>query len=308
MRQSMPNVSRQTTARAFGRAAALAVVTGVMLSASVLPVFADSLWNDTSPANLYIDRRPNFIIGGLVTITVNERLQSSLDARTLGNKQVQNDHKFQIPDFGALFGQPSGGPAGQAQNLKLTNQTLFNGQGTTVRNGLLTFDITATIEDILPNGNLIASGLFTNAGGVPANRIARWNGSAWSSLGSGLNGTASALTTLPSGDLIAGGGFTTAVGIVAPYLARWGCQPPAACNPADLANTDGEPGADGAVDNGDFNAFFIAFFATEGDPLRAAADISSTDGDTVLTGGGPDGTVDNGDFNAFFLYFFQGCP
>ncbi|MFN5958276.1 MAG: GC-type dockerin domain-anchored protein, partial [Planctomyces sp.] len=68
------------------------------------------------------------------------------------------------------------------------------------------------------------------------------------------------------------------------------------------------PGADGAVDNGDFNAFFIAFFATEGDPLRAAADISSTDGDTVLTGGGPDGTVDNGDFNAFFLYFFQGCP
>ena len=160
----------------------------------------------------------------------------------------------------------------------------------------------------LPNGDLIASGLFTNAGGVPANRIARWNGSAWSSLGSGLNGTASALTTLPSGDLIAGGGFTTAVGIVAPYLARWGCQPPAACNPADLANTDGEPGADGAVDNGDFNAFFIAFFATEGDPLRAAADISSTDGDTVLTGGGPDGTVDNGDFNAFFLYFFQGCP
>ncbi|MFN9133609.1 MAG: GC-type dockerin domain-anchored protein [Phycisphaerales bacterium] len=160
----------------------------------------------------------------------------------------------------------------------------------------------------LPNGDLIASGLFTNAGGVPANRIARWNGSAWSSLGSGLNGTARALTTLPSGDLIAGGGFTTAVGIVAPYLARWGCQPPAACNPADLANTDGEPGADGAVDNGDFNAFFIAFFATEGDPLRAAADISSTDGDTVLTGGGPDGTVDNGDFNAFFLYFFQGCP
>ncbi|MFN5956748.1 MAG: hypothetical protein ACK462_02265, partial [Planctomyces sp.] len=118
----------------------------------------------------------------------------------------------------------------------------------------------------LPNGDLIASGLFTNAGGVPANRIARWNGSAWSSLGSGLNGTASALTTLPSGDLIAGGGFTTAVGIVAPYLARWGCQPPAACNPADLANTDR---------------------------------------DTLLTGRGPDGTVDNGDFNAHFLYFFQ---
>jgi flagellar L-ring protein precursor FlgH len=155
MRQSTAHVSRQTAAQAFGKAAAVAVVTGVMLSGSVLPAIADSLWNDTSPANLYIDRRPNFIIGGLVTITVNERLQSSVDSRTQGNKQVQNDHKFQIPDFGALFGQPSGGAAGQAQNLKLTNQTLFNGQGTTVRNGLLTFDITATIEDILPNGNLI---------------------------------------------------------------------------------------------------------------------------------------------------------
>jgi flagellar L-ring protein precursor FlgH len=142
------------TARAIGRAAKATLVTGLMLVGGIAPAFADSLWSDTSPANLYIDRRPNFIIGGLVTITVNERLQSSLDARTLGNKQVQNDHKFQIPDFGALFGAPSG-QSSQAQNLKLTNQTLFNGQGTTVRNGLLAFDITSTIEDILPNGNLI---------------------------------------------------------------------------------------------------------------------------------------------------------
>ncbi|MFN5959704.1 MAG: GC-type dockerin domain-anchored protein, partial [Planctomyces sp.] len=29
---------------------------------------------------------------------------------------------------------------------------------------------------------------------------------------------------------------------------------------ADLANTDGDPGADGTVDNGDFTLFFSAFF------------------------------------------------
>lgn len=133
------------------------LLTGVVVLGSSAPAWADSLWSDTSPANLYINRRPNFIIGGLVTIVVNERLQSSLDARTLGNKQVQNDHKFQIPDFGALFGQPAGGGGGQAQNLKLTNQTMFNGQGTTVRNGNLTFEITGTIEDILPNGNLVVA-------------------------------------------------------------------------------------------------------------------------------------------------------
>ena len=33
--------------------------------------------------------------------------------------------------------------------------------------------------------NLYAGGCFTTAGGVPANNIAKWNGSAWSALGRG---------------------------------------------------------------------------------------------------------------------------
>jgi hypothetical protein len=83
-----------------------------------------------------------------------------------------------------------------------------------------------------------------------------------------------------------------------------------ACSPADITNTDGDlPGVpDGTVDNGDFQAFFAAFFLTESDPLRLAADIANTDGETVLTGGGPDGAIDNGDFNAFFAAFFTPCP
>jgi hypothetical protein len=89
------------------------------------------------------------------------------------------------------------------------------------------------------------------------------------------------------------------------------CPPP--CSPADLANTDGETarpfaGPDGVIDNGDFTAFFAAFFLDSGDPARLVADIANTDGETTLQGAGPDGTVDNGDFTAFFSYFFQGCP
>ncbi len=79
-------------------------------------------------------------------------------------------------------------------------------------------------------------------------------------------------------------------------------------NPADVANTDGDPVPDQAIDNGDFQAFFAAFFLTPGDPGQLVADIANTDGETRLEGAGPDGTVDNGDFQAFFLYFFQGCP
>ena len=87
---------------------------------------------------------------------------------------------------------------------------------------------------------------------------------------------------------------------------------PTGCSPADIANTDGEPlpagGPDNTIDNGDFTAFFSAFFLADTDPARLIADIANTDGDTSLTGAGPDGTVDNGDFTAFFASFFAGCP
>jgi hypothetical protein len=72
---------------------------------------------------------------------------------------------------------------------------------------------------------------------------------------------------------------------------------------ADVANTDGDALPDGAVDNGDFVAFFSAFFASEGDPARLVADVGNTDGEL-----GRDGVVDNGDFQLFFTQFFAGCP
>jgi len=73
----------------------------------------------------------------------------------------------------------------------------------------------------LPNGDLVAGGQFTTAGGSPANRVARWNGSVWSPLGTGLNGIVFGLTTLPNGDVVAGGSFTTAGGGAANRIARW---------------------------------------------------------------------------------------
>jgi len=68
---------------------------------------------------------------------------------------------------------------------------------------------------------------------------------------------------------------------------------------ADIATTDGDPGGDGVIDNGDFSLFFLAFFANTGDPARLWADIADTDG-----AANPDGVVDNGDFTRFFADFF----
>jgi hypothetical protein len=72
------------------------------------------------------------------------------------------------------------------------------------------------------NDCLYAGGTFTNAGGVPASCIARWNGNNWSGLGSGLGGSSpSVFALLISGsDLHAAGSFTTAGGQVAAFLAR----------------------------------------------------------------------------------------
>ncbi len=74
---------------------------------------------------------------------------------------------------------------------------------------------------VLPNGDLIAGGDFSSAGGVPAQRIARWDGAAWHPLGSGIDSSVGVLLATPNGDLYAGGGFTSAGGVSSNSIARW---------------------------------------------------------------------------------------
>jgi len=71
---------------------------------------------------------------------------------------------------------------------------------------------------------LYAAGKFTVAGGVPANRVARWDGASWSALGDGLNSNVYALSVFDDGSgpaLYAGGEFTTAGGGAAGLIAKW---------------------------------------------------------------------------------------
>ena len=57
------------------------------------------------------------------------------------------------------------------------------------------------------DGKLIVGGLFDIAGSVAANRIAAWDGTSWSALGSGMNQSVNSLAVY-DGKLIAGGLFT----------------------------------------------------------------------------------------------------
>lgn len=64
---------------------------------------------------------------------------------------------------------------------------------------------------------IYAGGYFTQASGIPANGLVRWDGAAWVPVGVGVNGTVRALTVFDDGSgsgpaLFVGGNFTTAGG------------------------------------------------------------------------------------------------
>ena len=69
---------------------------------------------------------------------------------------------------------------------------------------------------------LYAGGDFTSAGGVAANRVAKWDGSSWAPLAGGTSGTVQALTVFDDGGgeaLYAGGWFSTSGGAL--RVAKW---------------------------------------------------------------------------------------
>jgi hypothetical protein len=71
---------------------------------------------------------------------------------------------------------------------------------------------------------LYAAGRFVVAGSLPSRGIARWDGSSWSALGSGMDYSVHALGVFDAGSgpvLYAGGQFTTAGGGAASQIAQW---------------------------------------------------------------------------------------
>ena len=86
----------------------------------------------------------------------------------------------------------------------------------TMTNGLST-----TVKTVAVSGNdFYVGGLFSSAGGVPASRIAKWDGSSWSALGSGVNGVVRAIAVIGT-DIYVAGSFSLAGGIPANNIAKW---------------------------------------------------------------------------------------
>lgn len=70
-------------------------------------------------------------------------------------------------------------------------------------------------------GDVFIGGTFTAVDGVVASRVAKWNGSTWSALGSGASGTVNAMAVLGS-ELFIGGTFSSVGGVsLTSRLAKW---------------------------------------------------------------------------------------
>ncbi|GAB3857170.1 hypothetical protein GCM10028822_30440 [Hymenobacter terrigena] len=110
-----------------------------------------------------------------------------------------------------------------ANRVARWNGTAWSSLGTGTANGIsggLVFALA-----VAGNGDVYVGGTFTQAGGATANRVARWNGTAWSSLGTGaangVSGDVNALVVAGNGNVYIGGDFTRAGGVAANYVARW---------------------------------------------------------------------------------------
>lgn len=70
--------------------------------------------------------------------------------------------------------------------------------------------------------DVYVGGSFTSASGViDTNFIARWDGTNWNALGTGMNSTVTVILPVSSNEVYAGGYFTTAGGVSANRIARW---------------------------------------------------------------------------------------
>jgi len=133
---------------------------------------------------------------------------------------------------GGSFATTAGVPAITLNNVAKYDTTGHN--WTSLSSG-----INGTVSAVLITGSgVFVGGYFITAGDVGANNIAKWFGSSWTNLGTGVTGgTTMAIAQGTSGTYI-GGNFNIAGGKPALYIALWNGSTLAAVGANDLAGND----------------------------------------------------------------------
>ncbi len=122
------------------------------------------------------------------------------------------------------------GAGGQAAaGIAMWNGVAWSSVGSGISAGGWIYSLSVFDDGTGHGPRLFASGEFTTAGGVPAERVAAWDGSQWTGLGGAIDGPVRCVRTadlhLGGGTILYAGGDFTAGPAGQPYLARFGCVP-----------------------------------------------------------------------------------
>ncbi len=169
-----------------------------------------------------------FLLAFFLTIAFGAQAQEQSLQNVLnpdGTIRLERDGGYSLEGYELQIdenGVPRALPKGEAQTENTTSGTW--GTGFSLPNGVDNIVRTLAVY----NGELYVRGEFTEAGGSSANRIARWNGTSWNTLGTGSgNGVNDGVLALAvyNNSLFLGGDFTVVnVGdnpILSSRIAQW---------------------------------------------------------------------------------------
>jgi len=124
----------------------------------ISPASAGSLWNDSN-GSLFKDVKAHRI-GDVVTITVSEESSASKAAKTSASRDKNFSGQLGFAGMGI---NPSGSSVTSKNAMNFgpytgTFSNTFKGDGSTTKSDSMTAYMTATVTEVLPNGNLVIRG------------------------------------------------------------------------------------------------------------------------------------------------------
>jgi flagellar L-ring protein precursor FlgH len=99
---------------------------------------------------LFEDRKPRYV-GDILTVQINERLNASQSANS--NTERKSDLSISTPGIKGVLGANI-----NPIDAKASTSNSFDGKGGTTSSNLFSGTITATVVDVLANGNLVIAG------------------------------------------------------------------------------------------------------------------------------------------------------
>ncbi|MCG2578842.1 flagellar basal body L-ring protein FlgH [Dechloromonas sp. XY25] len=116
-----------------------------------MPSGNGAIYQASGSRPLFEDRRARFV-GDTITVKITE----STTASTKSNNKLDqsNAQKFGLGASTGMFGRVLPGAA----DLSASSSTAFSGKGEAANNNVFTGNMTVTVIDVMPNGNLLVSG------------------------------------------------------------------------------------------------------------------------------------------------------